>query len=153
MYFDLSISIKRPPIDVFIFLRDKDKYPQEPGSPVLVLEQTTTGPAGVGTRYREIVRMMPFVRGEIRSEITRFNPGEHLEEMFEGAGMKGYLAYRFVRDISGTKLIQQETLRLQGFLKILTPIIKLALSRQLRKRLETIKAVLESGWVVGNRAE
>jgi hypothetical protein len=68
MYFDLSITIHRSREDVFGFLRDKDKYPQEPGSPVLVLEQTTPGPAGVGTRYREVVQMFPFVRGEMVSD-------------------------------------------------------------------------------------
>jgi hypothetical protein len=46
MCFDLSITIHQSPQDVFLFLRDKDKYPQEPGSPVLILEQTTPGPAG-----------------------------------------------------------------------------------------------------------
>jgi hypothetical protein len=95
MYFDLSITIHRSPQDVFLFLRDKDKYPQEPGSPVLVLEQTTPGPAGLGTRYHEVVQMLPFIRGEILSVITRFEPGHRLEEDFEGAGMIGHLAYTF----------------------------------------------------------
>ena len=151
MYFDMSITIRRSPEDVFGFLRDKDKYPQEPGSPVLVLKQTTPGSAGVGTRYSEVVQMLPFVRGEIRSEITRFDPGERLEEKFEGAGMKGYLAYRFVTENGGTKLIQQETLYMKGFFKVLSPVVKLTLSRQLRKRLEGIREVLESGWVVNSQ--
>jgi hypothetical protein len=65
VYFELSIPINRSPADVFVFLRDKDKYPQEEGSPVLVLEKTTPGPTGVGTCYREVVQMLPFYRGEI----------------------------------------------------------------------------------------
>ncbi len=96
MYFELSIAIRWPPCEVFAFLRDIDKYPQKPGSPVLVLEQTTPGPAGVGTRYREVVQMLPFVRGEILSTVTCFVPGESLEEDFEGAGMIGHLAYQFL---------------------------------------------------------
>jgi uncharacterized protein YndB with AHSA1/START domain len=152
MYFDLSINIKRPPLDVFAFLRDKDKYPQKTGSPVLVLEKTTPGPAGVGTRYREVIQMMPFVRMEILSEVTRFERGERLEEIFDEAGMKGYLAYRFVPEDGGTKLIQQEILNMKGFLKAVTPFVKLTLSRQLRKRLEAIKAVMEGGWVVNSQS-
>jgi hypothetical protein len=151
MYFDLSINIKRPPLDVFAFLRDKDKYPQEPGSPVLALEKTTPGPAGVGTRYREVVQMLPFIRMEILSEVTRFERGERLEEMFDEAGMKGYLAYRFVPEDDGTKLIQQEILHMKGLLKIFSPVVKLTLSRQLWKRLEGIKEVLEDGWVVNSQ--
>jgi len=35
LYFDLSVTIDRPPEDVFDFLAYKDRYPQKPGSPVL----------------------------------------------------------------------------------------------------------------------
>jgi uncharacterized protein YndB with AHSA1/START domain len=145
MYFELSITIRRPPCEVFAFLRDKDKYPQEPGSPVLVLEQTTPGPVGVGTRYREVVQMLPFARGEILSEVTCFVPGESLEEDFEGAGMVGHLAYQFLPERDGTRLIQRERVSVQGFLKVLEPVMERMLARQLRKRLEAIKAILESG--------
>ena len=148
MYFDLSISIDRPPEDVFGFLRDKDKYPQEPGSPVLVLDQTTPGPAEVGTRYREVVQMFPLLRGEILSVITDFEPGRCLAEDFEGAGMVGHLEYRFEPEGTGTKLAQLETVHTRGFARLLGPLMKPVLGRQLRKRLEAIKAILESGWVV-----
>ncbi len=133
---------------MFAFLRDKDKYPQKPGSPVLVLEQTTPGPAGVGTRYREVVQMLPFVQGEIHSKVTCFVPGESLAEDFKGAGMAGHLAYQFLPEGDGTRLIQRETVSERGLLKVFEPIIGRMLLRQLWKRLETIKAVLESGWAV-----
>jgi len=152
MYFDLSITIRRAPQDVFLFLRDKDKYPQKPDSPVLILEQTTPGPAGLGTRYREVVQMLPFVRGEILSVITHFEPGQRLEEDFEGAGMIGHLAYTFVPEAGGTRLTQQETVRMRGFLRLLEPVIERMLSRQLWRRLETIKAILEGGWSVAERS-
>jgi carbon monoxide dehydrogenase subunit G len=148
MHFDLSIRIERSPQDVFGFLRDKDKYPQEPGSPVLVLDQTTPGPAGVGTRYLEVVRMLPFVRGEIHSVITDFEPGRRLAEDFEGAGMVGHLEYRFEPEGDGTRLTQRETIQTRGFVRALAPLVKRMLGRQLRKRLEGMKTILESGWVV-----
>ncbi len=50
MRFNLSVTIQRSPEDVFRFLRDKDKYPQKKNSPVLILEQTTPSPVGVGTQ-------------------------------------------------------------------------------------------------------
>jgi hypothetical protein len=145
MYFELSIDVRRSPGEVFAFLRDKDKFPQEPGSPVLVLEQTTPGPAGVGTRYREVVRMLPGVHGEILSVITRFEPGEQLEEDFEGAGMVGHLAYQFAPEGDGTRLIQRETVQMRGVLRVLAPAVEWMLARQLWHRLEGIKAFLESG--------
>ena len=67
----------------------------------MVLEKTTPGPPGVGTCYREVVQMLPFYRGEILSEITRFEPNEHIEEDFRGAGMCGQLAYHFIQEKDG----------------------------------------------------
>ena len=151
MYFELSINIDRTPREVFAFLRDKDKFPQKPGSPVLVLEQTSPGPPGVGTRYREVVQMLPFYRGELLSEITCFEPGERLEEDFEGAGLRGHLAYRFIGEQGRTILIQQETVEPTGILRVLEPIIKRALLRQLWRRLKGIKQILEAGWVVADQ--
>jgi hypothetical protein len=148
MYFELSVTIERPPSDVFAFLRDKDPYPQEPGSPVLALDKTTDGPPAVGTRYREVVQMLPFVRGEILSEITRYEPPSHLEERFWGAGMQGHLAYEFAPSGEGTALVQRETLQPLGMLKLVEPLIKRMLYRKLRERLEAIQSILEDGWQV-----
>jgi hypothetical protein len=146
MYFELSIYINRPPADVFTFLRDKHAFPQEPGSPVLILDKTSPGPARLGTHYREVVQMFPGIRGEILSEITRFEPCSHLEEDFHGAGMEGHLAYEFIRSGEGTQLIQRYTLHARGFLKISSPLMRWMLAPRLLERLETIKSVLESGW-------
>ena len=144
MYFELSITIKRSPSDVFGFLRDKDKYPHKEDSPVLLIEKTTPAPPGIGTHYREVVQMLPFFRGEILSEITRFEASKFLEEDFKGAGMKGHLAYQFLPEGNGTRLIQRETIRFRGLFRVFEPIVKLILSHRLRERLEDIKEVLES---------
>jgi hypothetical protein len=108
------------------------------------IEQTTPGAPGVGTHYREVVQMVPLVHGEILSVITRFEPNEHLEEDFEGAGFKGHLAYHFLSEDDGTRLIQRETMSAQGFLKVLEPVIVRVFFHHLRERLEAIKAILES---------
>lgn len=143
MNFELAITIQRPVAEVFAFLRDKDQSPQKAGSPVLVLEKTTSGPVHVGTRYREVVQMLPFYRGEILSEITRVEANKRLEEDFHGAGMHGHLAYQFTEQENGTRVIQRQTFHYHGLLKIFEPVIYLMLGRRLRMRLEVIKAVLE----------
>ena len=148
MYFELTILIKRSPADVFVFLRDKDKYPQKEGSPVLLLEKTTPGPVAIGTRYREVVQMLPFYRGEIVSEITRIEQNERLEEDFKGAGMHGHLAYHFLQENERTILIQRETLHYHGVLRLCEPLIRRILGRRLRERLEEIKEVLEGGFTM-----
>ena len=148
MYFELTITIQRPPTVVFVFLRDKEKYPQEANSPVLILEKTTPGAPGVGTCYREVVQMLPFYQGEIISVITGFEPYKLLEEDFRGAGMHGHLAYLFIEEPEGTILIQRETLHYQGLLKLLEPIIRVFLYPRLRERLGNIKSILEDGYDV-----
>lgn len=102
----------------------------------------------VGTRYREVVRMFPLVKGTILSEVTRYQPSRFLEEEFRGAGMKGYLAYEFIPHKGGTKLIQRESLAMAGPLKLLSPVVRRTLGPRLAFRLESIKAELESGWKV-----
>jgi hypothetical protein len=144
MNFELSIAINCAPATVFAFLRDIDRHPQKPDSPVLALEKTTPGPVGVGTRYREVVQMLPFVRGEILSEITRYEPSRYLEEDFAGAGMAGHLAYEILPEAQGARLIQREVLHAQGLLKPLAPIIGRVLAPRLQARLEAIRALLES---------
>jgi len=64
MDFDLEVWIEREPAEVFAFLRDKDLYPQEPGSPVLALDQLTRDPPGVGTQLirRETVEAFGAMR-------------------------------------------------------------------------------------------
>ncbi len=148
MYFELAVFIKRSQADVFAFFRDKDLYPQDSDSPVLVLEKTSTGPVSVGTRYREVVQMLPFAKGEILSEITRFEPWEYLAEKFWGAGMLGQLEYQFIPEVNGTRLIQRETVKVRWFLKPFEFYIKRELNWRLAERLEGIKLVLESGWEV-----
>lgn len=146
MYFELSVRIERPPEDVFAFLRDKDLFPQEPGSPVLALDKLTPEPAGVGTRYHEVVQMLPFFRGHIRSQISRFEPPRFLEEDFGGGGMTGHLAYELLSEGDATILIQRETLEPHGLLRPFAGIIEHSLDNKLRERLESIRAILEAGW-------
>lgn len=148
MYFELSVFIQRKPAACFAFLRDKDTYPQEPGSPVLTLEKTTPGPTGLGTRYREVVRMFPLVKSEIHSEVTRFEPPEWLEEAFESSWMDGYLSYQFIPQGGGTRLVQRERLDLPGVAGVFAPVVKRMLAPRLQARLVEIKRILEQGWVV-----
>jgi hypothetical protein len=144
MQFERSIWIDRPPADVLAFLRDKHTHPQAPGSPVLLLEKTTPGPAGLGTCYREVVRFFPGFKGHILSRITRYEPPHVLEEEFAGAGMSGHLAYEFRAEASGTLLIQRQAIYYRGLLALLEPLLRLPLLPRIEQRLAAIKADLES---------
>ncbi|MEJ2596700.1 MAG: hypothetical protein P8Z00_00125 [Anaerolineales bacterium] len=57
MEFLLTASIAKPPADVFAFFRDIDQLPWETHPVVAAYEKSTPGPAGVGSRYCERVRL------------------------------------------------------------------------------------------------
>lgn len=148
MYFELEVTIHRDPSEVFAFLRDKDLYVQEPGSPVLALDKTTAGPPAVGTQYREVVRISPLVRATVFSQVTRFEPPRYLEEDFWGAAMRGHLAYEFIARDGGTVLVQRETVEATGPLRWFAPALWRKLGPKLRERLDGIKRELDAGAVV-----
>ena len=148
MHFNLTIQIQRAPGEVFAFLRDKHTFAQPPGSPVLVLEKTTSGAVGIGTRFREVVRMLPLVRAQIFSRVTRFEPDCCLQEEFWGAGMSGWLTYTFTPHEGGTLLVQDQIIEVDGLLKLLIPLMRAMLIKRLRERLIAIHTVLEGGWPV-----
>jgi hypothetical protein len=144
MNFELSVFIKRNPNDVFAFFRDKDEIRQKKGSPVIIIEKTSSGKTGTGTRYREVVQILPWLKGEIFSEIIEYEEGKTIKEEFWGAGMKGNLTYQFIAHYQDTKLIQKEKLSFTGMLFILSPLLYLLLYPRLKERLNGIKQLLEN---------
>lgn len=145
MLCEFRIRIDKPPGDVFYFLCNKDSHQQQKGSPVLLLEKTTPGPLGVGTRYREVVQMAPLIKSQILSEITRFKLASILEERWAGGGMQGVLTYFFHPVGQGTELVQQVTIETHWLLRPLNAVISKVYAKAAQYRLDCIKAVLETG--------
>jgi hypothetical protein len=145
MLVKLRIIINKPPSDPFNFLCNKDKFKQPSNSPVLLLEKTTPGPLGVGTRYREVVQMLPFVKKDILSEVTRFEPSSVLEEKWRGAGMEGILTYFFNPIPGGTELIQHVNIKALGLLRPFDTMLSKTYAKAAQYRLECLKALLETG--------
>lgn len=145
MDFERSILIKCSAQSVFAFLRDKHLHDQTDESPVLVIQKISPGPVSVGTRYREVVHMLPWYDAEILSEVTCFKPHSFLEEDFHSTSMHGHLAYEFQAQGDSTILIQRESIHYTGFLKVLEPLIKFFLLRKIEQRLLSIKQIIEEG--------
>jgi len=143
--FELAAVIRRPLAEVFAFLRDIDQHAGQKGTLVPVYDKLTPGPVGVGTRYREVVQLMPFVTGEVRTEVVGYEPGRRLAYRYAAMGMEGALTYWFAAVDEGTRLVQQQSLRPSGALRILSPMIGALFSVMLRWRLAGIKRQLERG--------
>jgi hypothetical protein len=141
--FSSSITIARPPEAVFDFLANLQDIQQAGGSPVLILEMTTSGAPGLGSRYREVVQMLPFYKGEFISEITAFESPRLLELAYTGPGMKGGDRYDLTATGSGTNLNHKKWLSLPGILRVVEPFMRNPLFPRLEARLEAIKRYLE----------
>ena len=143
--FRSSIDIGRRPEAVFDFLANVHRVQQAGGSPVLVLEMTTPGPPGLGSRFREVVRMLPFYEGEFLSEITEFEPPAILEMSWTGPAMTGRDRYELAAIQEGTQLAHHKWVSCPGLLRIMEPFMRKPLFSRLEERLEAIKGRLEEG--------
>ena len=138
-----SIDILRPPEAVFDYLANIQDVKQEEGSPVLALDLTTPGPPRLGSRYREVVQMLPFFKGEIFSEITAFEPPRVLEMAWTAPGMKGTDKYELAVTHGGTTLKHTKNTVCLGALRLMEPLMRHALVPRLEDRLVAIKRKIE----------
>jgi len=141
--FHFVADIERPLDDVFCFFRDVDQHAGRAGTVVPVYDKLTPGPVDLGTRYREVVRLLPFVQGEMLSEMICYEPPHRLGYRFSGLGLDGELEYRFQAVDCGTQVSQRQVLRPRGVLKLLQPLIRISFGRVAGWRLAGIKTLLE----------
>jgi hypothetical protein len=144
MQFVFKTVIKRSRKDVFVFFRDVDRHAGRKDSIVPVLDKITPGPVRLGTRYYEVVRIMPFVAGKVFTEILGLVPDQRLTYRYVALGMKGELTYQFNVTSEGTEVEQHQSLVPGGMLKLFAPIIGAMFSRMATRRLSGIKHLLES---------
>ncbi len=150
MEFDLSVPIRGDANAVFALLADVQRYATGPGSAVRSMTKTPSGRTGVGTRWREVVRIGPGARLTMHSEVTECVPGRRLAMRFHGGGMAGSLRYT-ITDAGGgnVRLRQEETLELRGPLRPLRGVVRRMLEPRLRRRLVEIRDLVETSRVRG----
>jgi len=141
--FRFTATIARPCQEVFAFLRDIDQHAGQEGTLVPVYDKITPGPVGVGTHYREIVQLLPFLRGEVITEVTEFEEADYLGYRFVAMGMEGRLAYRLEAVPEGTYVVQDQSFTPRGFLRLFRVPIRRMFSTMAGQRLKEIKALLE----------
>jgi hypothetical protein len=138
-----SIEIQKSPEVVFDFLANIQDVQQSDDSPVLALDLITEGPARLGSKYREVVQMMPFIKGEIISEITAFDFPRVLELTWRGSGMSGIDRYELDIHPYSTILKHTKYTSFLGILRVMEPILRVPLIPRLQQRLVDIKCFLE----------
>jgi hypothetical protein len=144
MEYDLSIPIPRPPEAVYAVLADIQNYIQGPRSPVPEMEKIPAGPTRVGTRWREVVRLLPFVTITMWTEVADVVQGRRLSSTFHGPLMTGRLTYEIEPTADGSVLRQRETLTPGGPLRLVAGLMDRMLRPRLVARMEAIRDLLEA---------
>lgn len=139
-----TIDIQQPPETVFQLLANLQEVPQSAGSPVLALDLITEGQPRLGSTYREVVRMLPGITGEMISIITAFDPPWVLEMDWRGPAMGGVDRYELREIQAGTTLSHQKTLSCPGVLRLIEPVLQIPLFPRLEARLVALKRLLEA---------
>jgi hypothetical protein len=141
--FDLAVTIHRPPEATWALLDDIQDHVR-PDSPVPEMEKIPPGPVRVGTRWREVVRLAPFLTMTMWTEVTAVERGRLLGETFRGPWMTGRLTYEIEPVAEGCVLHQRETLAPHGPLRMVTGTMDRMLRPRLTARLESIRDLLEA---------
>jgi hypothetical protein len=131
------IDIARSPEDVFAFMTDPSQLAAWQDAEHV--EQLTPGPVGVGTRFREVHRVMGRRRVEL-TEVVTFQPGHRFEiRVVEGPPVDGRWDFDAI-DI-GTRLTFTPTVRVaRPFRPVFAFVTSLAFARFHRR----LKRALES---------
>jgi hypothetical protein len=149
--YDMAVTIRRSPEDVYALLDDIQDHIHAPGSPVPEMEKIPPGPARAGTRWREVVRLFPGLTMTMWSEVVAVEAGRRLDETFRGPWMTGRLAYEIEPVPGGSILHQRETLTPHGPLRLVAGVMNRMLRPRLETRLEAIREVLESSGSASGR--
>lgn len=130
MIIELEHLIKHPVEPVFFAMSDIERRP-EWVTPAIERSKLTAGEIGVGTRYKATDKY-PGLRAEFVHQITAHEMNRLLGESWDGP-MSGHMDTRFVPANGWTRLIVTVAVEPAGVLKLAAPLLKVWLTRALRK--------------------
>ena len=146
MEFDHTVLVHAPPDVVYEIVAEPQDH--APRAVVAELVKEPPGATHAGTRWREAVRLGPFLEVRTRTEATVVDPPHPLEMRWRGPLMHGDLTYTLDACPEGTRFRQQETMAAVGPLRPFGGMVGRALARHLVARMEDIRVLAESGTVV-----
>jgi uncharacterized protein YndB with AHSA1/START domain len=137
--FTKTVTIPRPPADVFPWLLEQDKVPQWT---TRLEAYEVRGTVGQGTRIRQVLT----VKGQsldVELEITRYEPPAAAESRFSLQGIDVRSAYRLDAGNGGTALTQELEGTANGFKgRMLLPIVQGPLEEKIADDLERLRELL-----------
>jgi uncharacterized protein YndB with AHSA1/START domain len=139
--FTHTVSIPRPPAEVFPWLLEADRVPQWTSN----LERyEPEGAVGPGSRILQTLEVGG-QRFEVSMEVVRYDPPREAETRFSTNGVDVEAVYRLAPEGTGTRLTQ--TLEAKGrslTARMIVPAVQPRLERKLISDLEQLQTLLSS---------
>ena len=139
--FSHSVSVPKPPGEVFPWLLEEDKVPQWT---TRLQAYDVLGGGGIarGTRIRQVLTVSGQAL-DLEMEITRFDPPGFAESRFETNGLEVVTTYALREAGPGTDLTQTLDGKANGFkARLLVPVVQPKLEAKLTEDLERLRALL-----------
>ena len=139
--FSHTVSIPKPPGEVFPWLLEEDKVPRWT---TRLQAYDVIGGGGIarGTRIRQVLTVSGQAL-DIEMEITRFDPPGFAESRFETNGLEVVTTYTLREAGAATDLTQTLEGKANGFkARLLVPVVQPKLEAKLTEDLERLRALL-----------
>jgi uncharacterized protein YndB with AHSA1/START domain len=137
--FTKTVTIARPPAEVFPYLFEPDKVPQWT---TRLETYEVSGPVGVGSHIRQVLT----VKGQkldVDLEITRHEPPRAAGSRFTLQGIDVVTEYALAGSGGATQLTQRLDAKANGFkARMLVPIVQGPLEEKIGEDLERLRELL-----------
>ena len=140
MEFTNTITINRPPAEVFGFLARFENVPLW-NYAISETRKITGGSVGVGSRYRQ-TRTLATPSAET-FEVTEFEPDRRLSIEGTLGPLRGEVTYLLMQAGTATALTNTMNLQPSGALRLVAPLAASRVKSAVAANLETLKRILE----------
>jgi hypothetical protein len=137
-----SIEINCPVEKAFAFTTDAGSW-NKWQSIIPEAEQTSPGPVGVGTTFKGTNRMMGRTM-QWTARTTEYEPAKKFEKNITSGSVFIEQHNTYVPTNKGLRFTIAYDVRVNGFLKLLSPMIVSSMRKELQKSLVTLKQILEA---------
>jgi uncharacterized membrane protein len=137
-----SVEIERSPEEVFAYVDDLEAHP-EWQTGLLKAEKVTGGLTGVGTRSRELRRIMGR-QMRIEYEVTEHEPPRLAAFRSLNGPLRPFGRMTLAPSARGTRVTFELDFEASGLGVLIRPLARRDAGRQVQQDLETLRAVLEN---------
>jgi uncharacterized protein YndB with AHSA1/START domain len=137
-----SGTIDRPIAEVFAYIGDQTNGPQWQAGLVEV-RRTSDGPPGIGTTHA-LVRTFMGRRMEATNEYVAYEPNNWIAFKSTSGPVPFEASYRLEATEGGTRVTSKIEMRPTGINRLLQPVMKASLKREMDAAVVELKHVLEA---------